>query len=230
MSVAAGTDTYGRVKTVGGTPIVTKFAMLQGLPIYPLQSFYFMGTESTEMSGVPFIASSQTVVISGIPLARVDRLSVAMAYVRGILAALVVVGCMSIVPVIMYFTGEHLDEFAKKALRSLIICFIVGVSGGVLTYAVPLNPRRERRIRRYCGEVLGISADPARVFPETAVAIEEYVAQVASQENHDDSRFVIVQQLISCRSKIAQGIDANAMERQTDEIVDRLNQLGNDVT
>lgn len=29
VHVSAGTDTYGRVKTVSGTPIVTKFAVLQ---------------------------------------------------------------------------------------------------------------------------------------------------------------------------------------------------------
>lgn len=35
VHVVAGTDTYGRVKCVLGTPIVTKFAMFQLLPLYP---------------------------------------------------------------------------------------------------------------------------------------------------------------------------------------------------
>lgn len=225
MSVTTGTDTYGRVKNVGGTPVVTKFVMLQFLPIYPLQSFYFTGTGSTETSGVPFIASSQTVVVNGIPLERVDRLSVAMAYFRGIFAALAVIGFMSIVPIIMHFTGEHLDAFALIAMRGLIGCFIVGIIGGALTYLIPLTPWRERQIRHYCGEALGICVDPARVSADTAVAIEEYVARVVSQGIPDDSRSACIQQLISSRLNIAQGIDAIAMERQTEEIMDRLNQV-----
>jgi hypothetical protein len=38
MFITSGSDTYGRVKTVGGVPVVSKFFMLQFLPLYPLQS------------------------------------------------------------------------------------------------------------------------------------------------------------------------------------------------
>lgn len=35
-----GADSYGRVKVVGRTAIVTRFFAVDSLPIYPLQSFY----------------------------------------------------------------------------------------------------------------------------------------------------------------------------------------------
>jgi hypothetical protein len=47
-TVVAGTDTYGRVKAVRGVPIVTRFATLQMLPLYPLQSFYFLGLDESD--------------------------------------------------------------------------------------------------------------------------------------------------------------------------------------
>ena len=137
MHVTVGSDTYGRIKTVGGTPIVTKFVMLQFLPIYPLQSFYLTGLIHTERRGIPLIASSHSTVINGIPLARVDRLSVVIAYLRGIFGAMTVVGFMSIIPLSMYFTGEHLDAFALSALRGLLTSFVVGLVGGVATYLIP---------------------------------------------------------------------------------------------
>jgi hypothetical protein len=163
IHVSAGTDTYGRVKTVAGTPIVTKFAMLQFLPLYPLQSYYFIGTGPTETTGVPFLASMKTVAVSGIPLATVDTTSVAIAYARGVFGALAIVGFMVIIPGIMYLSGERLDNFAMMATRALLISLIVGAVGGLLTYALLLTPRREREIRQHCGELLGVAVDPARV-------------------------------------------------------------------
>jgi hypothetical protein len=82
IHVVSGTDTYGRVKTVSGTPIVTKFAMLQLLPIYPIQSFYSTGSGPTETTGIPFLASTKSVPIHGFPLASLDLISVLLAYVR----------------------------------------------------------------------------------------------------------------------------------------------------
>jgi hypothetical protein len=225
MSVTFGTDTYGRVKSVGGTPIVTKFFMLQFLPLYPVQSYYFTGVGRTDSSGVPFIAVSQEVAIDGLPLARFDVCSVAIAYVRGAFAALTLIGCISIFPIVMYFTGSHFDNFAANATCLVVGCFVVGTVGGVLTYLVPTTPRRERRIRRSCGQVLGICVDPARVFPDTAVEIEEYTVELESESK--DERSELIQQLVKCRSRIAQGIDTSKMEHQSDAILDRLDQISN---
>ncbi len=39
-SVTVGSDVYGAVRKVGTTPIVTKFAMFQFLPVFPIESYY----------------------------------------------------------------------------------------------------------------------------------------------------------------------------------------------
>jgi hypothetical protein len=141
MTLTAGTDTYGRVKTVDGVPIVTKFVMFQFVPIYPLQSFYFFGSSESKTSGIPLIASTHTTTFQGMALARIDRLSCLMAYTRSVFAALALFGFLAIVPGIMYFTGEYLDSFALLVTKGLAISFVVGVLGGLTTYMIPLTTR-----------------------------------------------------------------------------------------
>ncbi len=139
MTVSVGTDTYGRVKCVSGTPIVTKFAMLQFLPIYPLQSFYFIKARPVETTGIPFFASRSASAIQGIPLVSVDAVSVLIAYVRSMFAAMALIGCLAFVPLYMNLTGEQLDDHAMIATRVLLIVLVVGVVGGSLTYVIPLT-------------------------------------------------------------------------------------------
>lgn len=221
----AGFDTYGRVKSVGETPIVTRFFMLGGLPIYPLQSFYSLGPSRAEISGVPFVGGWQSVSTNGLPLAHVDRLSVGMAYARGLFGAMTVLGCMSIIPIAIFLTGEHMDELAMIIMRSLIAILLVGVVGGLGTYLLPLTPRREQQIRTYAGEVLGICADPAKLHTETALAIGEFAMQAERETIGPGSRSAFVCQLILCRVKLAQATDDRAIERRTDELLDRLDQI-----
>jgi hypothetical protein len=220
ITISVGTDTYGRVKTVSGIPIVTKFAMLQFLPVYPLRSFYFTGTGPSETMGIPFLASTRFASIGGIPLASVDKMSVLMAYARSIFAALALVGALSLVPGIMYLTGERLDELALMATRGLLTSLIVGMVGGALSYAIPLTPRREKAIRRYCGELLGVSADPARVPSD----LSEFLVEFVDNEPQDpgDPREQLIRQLIKARALIAQGTGADRMEAKTDELIDKL--------
>lgn len=226
MHIATGTDTYGRVKTVGGTPIVTRFAMLQAMPIYPLQSFYYARAGRTETLGIPLLASYQAVKVHGIPLARVDRLSVAMAYTRGILGAMTVIGFLAVIPILMRLTGARLDAFAMTAMRVLIACFTIGAVGGLLTYTIPLASKRERRIRRCCGELLGICADPARVTLAASVAIEAQAALAASPGDLDSPRCALLQQLVTVRSRVARSVDLDLMEQETDRLLDQLDQPG----
>lgn len=199
--------------------------MFQFLLICPLESSHFTCTGSTETTGVPFLASSQTVVINGVPLARVDPISVAMAYVRATFAAMIVFGFMSTVSIIMTFTGERLDRFAMIMMCGLIACFIFGVIGGAITYIIPLVPSRERLVRKYCGKTFGICVDPACVPADAAVGIEEDATQFTSSNGTGESQSALIQELITCRLKIARGIDADAMEQQTDELVDRVDQV-----
>jgi hypothetical protein len=217
---SAGTDTYGRVKTVSGTPIVTKFRMLQGLPLYPLQSFYFVGTGPAETTRMPFLVSETYVAIKGIPLATVDRTSVVMAYARGVLGVLAILGFMVIIPGIMHLMGERLDDLAMIATGALLICFFTGTVGGLITYALPLTPRREREIRQYCAELLGVSADPARVERETSASLTKYVDE--HYRLADNPRTHLIRQLIATRAMIAQSTDSDRMEAKTDELLERL--------
>lgn len=222
MHVHVGTDTYGGVKKVGDTAIVTKFEMLQFLPIFPLQSYYVAGASHRRKSGIPSIVGLQSVEVVGLPLACVDRVSLAMAYLRGLFAACAVIGFMSIVPLIMHLTGERLDRFALTLTRGLVASFAVGLVGGAGTYAIPLTPRRESRIRTHCGEALGVSADPARLTWAMVREIEKLVAHSPPSESPDDERTKLIQELVLCRAKIARNDDAPAMERRTDELIERL--------
>src|SRR5258708_3908249 len=92
--IHAGTDTYGKVKKVGPTTVVTRFAMLSAFPIWPLESYFYAGRGESRFQGVPFFAGVHTTEIRGLPLARIDWFSVLMAYLRGLLGTMVVVGCM----------------------------------------------------------------------------------------------------------------------------------------
>ncbi len=220
IHLIAGTDTYGRVKSVSGTPIVTKFAMLQGLPIYPIRSYYLVKANSIARAGVPFVIGTQEVTVGGIPLARIDPTSIIMAYLRGAFGLLAVVGCIALVPGIMILTGEPLDEGARLALRGLLVALGVGVAGGVLTYSIPTVSRRERAIRRYCGEFLGAAIDPARVSTEVIDIIDEWVND--SSLIPKDLRIRSIHQLVMARLDLTDSPNAESAEHLTDEWLERL--------
>ena len=219
-TVSFGNDTYGRVKAVAGTPIVTQFWMLQAFPIFPLRSFYYAGIGQTKLEGIPLLASTQSAAIQGIPLSRVNLLSVLMAYVRAIFAVLVLIGFMAIFPIIITLTGERLDEIALIAMRWLIVAFGLGVVGGLLTYIVPLTSRREIDIRRQCGELLGIAADPAYVPADIARMLVEYVQHYHGSQ--DSPRVQCIGKLIATRAHLAQGGDRVRLEELTDELLEKL--------
>jgi hypothetical protein len=224
ITVSAGTDTYGRVKNVSGTPIVTKFAMLQFLPIYPLRSFYFSRSGPTEIEGVPLVAGTRSTTIIGIPLASLDIASVLLAYVRGLFGAFVLVGfVVLLIPGFMYLTGEHAGGLPTNFLRGVLALFLAGALGGLLTYAIPLTTRREKDIRRYCGELLGIAADPARVTSEASAKLAGHVE--ALSPSGEPSRAALIRELVMTRAKIASSSDIEHIEKRTDELLDQLRHL-----
>lgn len=220
--VQAGTETYGRVKAVQGTPIVTKFAMLQFLPLWPLQSYYFGGFGERTSIGIPLIAHEQSVAIHGIPLARIDRMSVTMAYARGLFGAMLVIGFLAIVPGIMFLTGERLDPWVLTVVRVLVGVFVAGVLGGALTYIIPFTSKREREIRSSCAIVLGVAIDPAQVAPEVVAWIEQSLNGAESIHENDAVRDELIRHLIASRCAIAQGLNVSAMEQETDKVLNQL--------
>jgi hypothetical protein len=172
IHVHAGTDVYGAVRSVNRTPIVTKFAMLQFLPIYPLESYYLrrLGKEVGPRS--IFFGGLTERAIVGIPCNRFNRLSVAIAYVRALGAALTVVGAMG---VFGFVVGSLCDAtFRFNGERQILIIVVGSILAAGLLVALPtylftfIVPARDRRIRQACARVLGIAADPANVKAEIA--------------------------------------------------------------
>src|SRR5262249_15932283 len=153
-------------------------------------------------TGVPFAFTMEEVTISGIPLARVDRTSVVIAYLRALFAVLFAMGWLSIAFGILYLTGDRpAGEFGRIGVRVLFVALAVGTVGGLLTYAIPLTSARERDIRRFCAERLGLAADPARVSAELSKRLADYIGN--NSQDSDDPRGELVRQLILARARIA---------------------------
>jgi len=227
MYVVVGTDTYGRVKAVNKTAIVTVFSMLQMLPFVPIKSFYVWGPVTSESKGIPFFGSIRKIKLRGIPLARVDRTSVAFAYIRGLLAALVIIGFIgTFTGLVFSANGKPMDDFAQTVIHLAWACLAIGVAGGVLTYLVPTISGRERAIRKYCGEMLGVCIDPGKVVPKVALAVREMLPPLASPDVGCviRSRSEHLRELILARCDLVTEAGSNG-ESRTDELLDQLRHL-----
>jgi hypothetical protein len=150
--------------------------------------------------------------------------SVLVGYLRGIFGALVLFGFLLLfMPAFLYLIGDRGGGFSPGFLRWVFVLFSVGVLGGTLSYVVPLTNRREKDIRRYCGEILGIAADPAWVIPETSAQLAEQVATLTPAR--EPSKAALIRELIKTRANIAQGIERGPMERRTDDLLSQLRLL-----
>lgn len=227
----AGSDMYGAVKRVGGTPVVTRFWMLSFLPLWPRESYYSVGIAATRVRGVPFLAQTHEVEVQGFPLERLDRLSVAVAYLRGLCGALVTFGSMVIVPGIMVLTGSHLDDFAIKATTLSAGCLVAGVLLGAGSYLWPIQiTRRERDIRCRCGKVLGPCIDPARVRRDLAAGLAKRLdgptreARMASPRPSAGTPVEpgLLLQLVRTRLELALGGPRGPLEDETDRLLETL--------
>lgn len=223
MSVIFGTDTYGKVKTVSGTPIVTVFAMLNGLPLRPLQSYYFVGLGEGQRFQVPFVGGMSQASVVGVPLAKIDGSSVTMAYARGVFGLRAVIGSIVVVPFLSNWRGEPLDDVGGIFVLAFLSSFTVGIVGGALTYCLPLTSRRERDIRLACGEFLGVYVDPARAVLQYAADALRTATTMASAmqptKMDAEKRYACVAELVVVRAKIALGEDRAPLEARTDELL-----------
>lgn len=220
VHMTIGSDTYGRVKSINGVPVITKFGMFNFLPIFPIASFYYLGNLTQRSQGIPLLASSTTTTFSGLQLAKLDKLSVTLAYVRGFFATLAVVGFISIVPIIMYLTGEFLDAIAMTMLRVLLCCFAIGIVGGVCSYLVPTCSRREKEIRLHCERVLGIAIDPGQLQALDANEILAFVeSQLGNKKNANDSLELA---LIRNRVTVANYGNSLQLEAEVDDLLSKL--------
>jgi hypothetical protein len=219
MHVAIGTDFYGRVKTVGETSIVTRFGTFQHLPFFPLQSFYIYGYETIETFGNPFVAGSQPVATNAIPLAKVDKISVTMTFIRALLAIMLLAGAG--IGSIILVAGDNGRPGERETLL-LIACSLLGFCAvfGTLTYVVPLTSHREREIRRVCAVLLGLSVDPARLPVAVSIDIAKYANERFAEKNNGQTQ--LVRDLILARANISQLINVEQMELKTDELLDQI--------
>jgi hypothetical protein len=232
--VDIGTDTYGKVKRVGATPIVTKFAMVSGLPLLPLASYYHVGDAPKTRGGAPFVLGIEIANVVGLRLARVDRLSVAMAYFRALMAVLVLFGSMAVVLGVTLAMGQRVDDVGMMMGLVLGVFLLVGVTGGLLSYCLPFQvSRRERAIREACGELLGIAADPARVTYEVAEEIGarfggvERPGALAGNRSRGQPASMrdLAADLIRVRAAIALGSPADVLEARTDQLLEELRRV-----
>ena len=126
-------------------------------------------------AGIPFILQTRSRAIEGIPPARVDKLSVVMTHARGIFAAMAVAGFICTFMIfMMWLTGSHVDD--RKSIIAICVgeCFAMGTAAGLCTYLFPFRMTKwEKDIRRLCGTILGISADPARVRLDSAKLMDQ---------------------------------------------------------
>lgn len=231
LIVTFGSDTYGRVKRVGKTSVVTKFIMLQFMPMFPLGSFFHARRGNSGNDLVSLLYGIDATAARAIPLARIDWLSVAMAYFRGACGALALVGSMSLIPGIMRLSGERPDRFAVIVTQVLVACLVVGAAGGAASYCLPWQVgSRKKLIRCACGEVLGMHVDPAsfqqefahefEVLFRNAIAGDEM--QAAAEQVESRERFDLLLALIAARLQISLGVSQPAIEQRTDELLEEI--------
>ncbi len=228
MYIMAGKEPYGRVKVVGGTPIVTTFTVFQLLPLYPLQSYYVHGAAEDETHDIPFVGSVRTASVPGYPLAKIDRLSVTMSYFRAA-CGIILFPCFLLIVVFVAMGGRNPAGFEKVGfIQWPVGAFIVIVTALLLSYWLPpINPR-DRDIRLRCGEILEACIDPAKVDPVFVAFIEDLCdATTALEEAQkgNDSRQILIGKLIQCRCEIARGTEQESMERFTDDLLIQIARL-----
>ena len=119
-----------------------------------------------------------------------------------------------------------MDDFALTVTHLAWACLTIGVAGGVLTYLVPTISGRERAIRTYCGEMFGVSIDPAKVVPEVALVVRQMLPPLASPNGAGEirSRSECLRELILARCDLATKAGSNG-ESRTDELLDQLRHL-----
>ncbi len=172
--------------------------------------------------GIPLILTTHSRAIEGLPLARVDKLSVVMAYARGVFGALAVAGFIgTFMMCMMWLTGNgyHLDD--RKTIIAICVgsCFGIGTAAGLCTYLFPFQmTKREKDIRRLCGTILGISADPARVRLDFAKSIHHRLSATTVV----DELPKLAHELACTRVRIALGEPRLPLEDHTDDVLEQI--------
>jgi hypothetical protein len=209
-------DTYGRVKSLHGTAVITGFFALNSFPCVPKQSFYVFPKDHTGAEEV------------ALELQRIDRTSAAMAYARGLFGALVVVGFIgAIFTIVMALCGPNrpLDDLGLLFRNTLLICLVAGLLGGIVSYWIPLVGRRERKIRAYCGQLCMICVDPAVLRSQYSSYLHSLVERTVQAEHLTEQRQKLLLSLFSTRSRLAEFPGNAFLEAETDQLLQQLDEL-----
>jgi hypothetical protein len=224
MTVNVGSDTYGRVKVVGKTSVVTSFVMVQGIPIWPSKSYYCWGPNLKQQSGIPFVLSEHQVSIQGFQLQQIDRLSVVFAYLRALLAVLFFLGFVASLIAVMSAAPKNEEQILIR--RFSYGTFFGSLLLGGASYLIPTENRTQREIRRYCGEELQVCIDPAKVVPE----VVNHLRGILQQKINTPSGIPILRRqalihsliLVRCESAIA---STEQTDQRSDQLLSELQQL-----
>jgi hypothetical protein len=229
LGATVGSDVYGAVRRVGRTPIVTKFAMLQFLPLIPLESYYFERLNKPVKTGIPVLARFSEQGIVGLRLARINWLSVAVTYVRALGAGLTMIGTIGLAGSAVSHFSMPLPNEGLLAIASTLI-LVTAAAIALPTYYFTFSVSdRDKAIRTACASVVGIAADPAYVTPDIAENVTAFVDDVLPRDvsevqevmraPHGTSADVLVLLLLRCRAMIALGGDREGLERMSDDLL-----------
>ncbi len=246
IHVTVGTDVYGAVRSVERTPVVTKFAMFQFLPIYAIESYYLGRLGKESRSGVPFLAGQSERAIIGIPCDRINFLSVSVAYVRAVGAALVLASIPFLFMLVLMRLSDPTFHFDRD--KQIVTTVVGSILTTGLLIALPsylftvIAPVRERRIRRACARVLGIAADPAHAKLEIASEMIVQADEFLHKQETPDLDAVLCRPwdygldvldvlLVRTRAQIQNSGKSTSNELNTDRILQAIDLLnGTDTT
>ena len=116
----------------------------------------------------------------------------------------------------MYFYGGPRPQ-NRELFVTMLGVLAAGMVGGLLTYLLPFTTKREQNIRRLCGQLLGIAADPARA----PSIISERLAERVSVEHalSEDPKTQLICELIKVRAEMSQANSTADGEARTDELL-----------
>jgi hypothetical protein len=231
VGIMFGSDVYGAVHRVRGTPIVTRFWMLYLLPVVPVESLYLrrLGQQTGLM--IPFVGGATQTKVYGIRCARIDLLSVGIAYIRGIAGLAVLVGSVVTFGLLLSrMSGPPPDDFQRVAAIVGGAALALGLLIGGATYAFTFGvPSRDRRIREACARAFGIAIDPARVKADVAAQIDANVqirlvggsitVGVGMDQPIGGASDELDLQLARARAKIQLGAPQLVQEAETDRLL-----------
>lgn len=225
--VIGETDTFGRVSNVRGVAIVTVFWTLKGFPLDARKSFYEWNSAKINANDIRVTSAINHLAEGRLPLTSVDRTSVKIALIRAVCSLLILFGfIVTFVGLLVTNDPKPPDAFARNLLLIMQLMLLIGLSVGLLTYLVPTISKRDRLIREYCGEVLGICIDPARISARIASEIRDsFLNWDATNNDASNAEYIgCLLQLTLLRCD-AQSQSSVQPERTTNELLDRLKQL-----